>query len=142
MCANWRFYTAMRRRRRWRLWRCGISGPMVGLAFMIPRRNGMVGVITTQRSGPSIVPVAHCSAREIAWHRWQQTAVAVCGVVSASAIVPIFHVATYRHYRGTATYTAGCVNPCFPPIAIRHTQCPACTLTDLSNWILIFPPIQ
>ena len=41
-------------------------------------------------SAPCIVPVARYSACEIAWHIWEQPAVAVCGVVPVYAIVPIF----------------------------------------------------
>ena len=41
------------------------------------------------------MPVARCSAYEIAWHRWEQPAVSVCGVVPVAAMVPAFSSIIY-----------------------------------------------
>ena len=49
-------------------------------------------------NGPSLVPVARCSACEIAWHRWEQHVVAVCGVLPVAAIAPVFPAGACRHY--------------------------------------------
>ena len=52
------------------------------------------GDLYCSRSGPSIVPVSCYSACEIAWHRWEPSVVALCGVMSFSFTVPIFPAGT------------------------------------------------
>ena len=64
------------------------------------------------------MPVTPYSADELAWHRWEQQVVAVCGLVPVAAIYCqyfrlahtgiiegplIFLAGAYRHYRGTTT---------------------------------------
>ena len=50
-----------------------------------------------------VVPVARCSARDIAWHRWEQPVAAVREVVPVVAILPAFPAGIYRHYRRAPT---------------------------------------
>ena len=45
------------------------------------------------------MPFARYSACAIAWHRWEQPAVAVCRVVSVGATVPVFPAGTYGHWK-------------------------------------------
>ena len=62
---------------------------------IVPENPVAVLVALRYSRGPSTVPVwvvqvARCSACEIAWHRWEQPAAAVCGVVPVAAIVLVF----------------------------------------------------
>ena len=52
------------------------------------RHHTLEGPLRSKR--PSIVPVALYSACEIAWHRWEQSVVAVCRAVPVAAIVPVY----------------------------------------------------
>lgn len=60
-------------------------------------------------SGPTIVPVARKSVREIAWNMWKLPAVALCGVFPVAAVVLFFLAGTHRHYAGTTAVIPGSI---------------------------------
>ena len=76
--------------------------------YFLLARDGTIG------SDPSIVPVARYNAGAIAWHRWEQPAVAVCGIVRVAAVVPIFPAGTYRHYVAHTDAIQGPLPRCVP----------------------------
>ena len=59
-----------------------------------------------------VVPVACYSAREIAWRRWEQSVVVLCGVAPIAAVSPVFQAGIYWRNRGAttalATFGGGC----------------------------------
>lgn len=79
-----------------------------------PRPGRLLQLHITSRSGPSTV--APC---EIAWRRWKQPDVAVCGVAPVAArIVPVFPGGTPRYFRGA---TADCTaKNCSAPAMWEH----------------------